>query len=333
VGLIRGRFGGDGPKYEVADVYRGLRAQAFALAQGDLEMTQDGEVLAVVMDTDLGDAAYTLLAAADGALSLYFSNGGGIIGTGEYQRVGAQAAAFVGQAAGYSAHLAECADPALPGGGQVRTSVVFEGRVLSGEFDEEDLGNDRLPLSPLFHQAHHLIATVRQVDQMRSGEPPLIFAVWAGEYGGVQRLLEDDAAVDTLSSVGVPAIGVAVLSGDAAIVGQLLDAGADSNARDQGANPELPEEAGYTPLMMAANAGQTECVRLLLERGAQPSAVDSNNCNALMFGAQHGHSEIVRLLLASGVDPTFVSSYGLSAIGFAEQHGHAEVLALMRAEH
>ena len=49
------------------------------------------------------------------------------------------------------------------------------------------------------------------------------------------------------------------VKGQAAVVGALLDARADPDARTL---------KGNTPLLFAANAGNCECARLLLVRGA-----------------------------------------------------------------
>ncbi|MBL4575724.1 MAG: hypothetical protein JKY51_06460 [Opitutaceae bacterium] len=45
------------------------------------------KVWAVMMETGFPESAYTLIASADGSASIYFSNGGGIIGAGEHENV------------------------------------------------------------------------------------------------------------------------------------------------------------------------------------------------------------------------------------------------------
>jgi len=53
------------------------------------------------------------------------------------------------------------------------------------------------------------------------------------------------------------------VKGQAAVVGVLLDARADADARTL---------KGNTPLLFAANAGNCECARLLITRGASVNA-------------------------------------------------------------
>ena len=87
------------------------------------------------------------------------------------------------------------------------------------------------------------------------------------------------------------------LRGEKESLRALLNTGCDVNATD---NWEM------TPLMWAAQMGNTECVQLLLERGAD--ACKSNSSGRSGHTAVHcaitgGHLEVLRLLLASAQDP------------------------------
>ena len=86
---------------------------------------------------------------------------------------------------------------------------------------------------------------------------------------------------------------LASTNGSAAMVGALLQAGADPNAVGPG---------GATALMMAARSGRVEAVRLLLEHGAAVDAATAAGRTALMWAAFERHAESVRLLTASGAD-------------------------------
>ena len=55
-----------------------------------------------------------------------------------------------------------------------------------------------------------------------------------------------------------------------------------------------------TPLILAAWAGRTEVVQLLLGAGANANARAVDNVTALHFAAQNGHAELARVLLAAG---------------------------------
>ncbi len=74
---------------------------------------------------------------------------------------------------------------------------------------------------------------------------------------------------------------------------------------------------GSTALMLAANSGNAEIVRLLIERGANINASENKKGQtALMWAAAEGHSEIVSLLIERGADAKAVSKNRLLRAGF-----------------
>lgn len=82
---------------------------------------------------------------------------------------------------------------------------------------------------------------------------------------------------------------------------------------DKGASPSVAHEGnGVTPLVAAAVGGSSEMVRLLLQKRANVDQAESRNWTALCFAAQYGHHEIVDLLLASGADAGWVTAAGLT---------------------
>ena len=82
-------------------------------------------------------------------------------------------------------------------------------------------------------------------------------------------------------------------SHDPRIVQRALDAGADVNMKD---------EDGHTPLHWACTYGNEEICRLLLEHGADPNARDDNGRTPLHWACLYNHTAIVRLLIEHGAD-------------------------------
>ena len=95
-------FGGEPSKstYKTADVYQGLRKQILDESE-QLGASATEAVLAVVMETGYPEAVATLVAVIDGSASLYFGNGGGIIGAGESPEPNAAARRVVAKAADF----------------------------------------------------------------------------------------------------------------------------------------------------------------------------------------------------------------------------------------
>jgi hypothetical protein len=67
-----------------------LRSMVLNLNPKDIGITKDNfphPVFALLMETGYPEGSFTLSSVADGSTSLYFSNGGGIIGGGEHENV------------------------------------------------------------------------------------------------------------------------------------------------------------------------------------------------------------------------------------------------------
>jgi hypothetical protein len=150
--------------YELADVYTDLRIQVLQLdpdAMGHIEADQS-TVIAVLMETGYPEAIATLVAVSDGTSSLYFSNGGGIIGAGEHEPVRKVCGEFLALTQDYVSKSSLTDSFPLPKLGSVRCYLVTRAGVYSFESPEDDLGYDRHPCSPLFHKGHELISAIRE---------------------------------------------------------------------------------------------------------------------------------------------------------------------------
>ena len=71
-----------------------------------------------------------------------------------------------------------------------------------------------------------------------------------------------------------------------------------------GANVNVANNDGFTPLFMAAVSGHEACVEWLVnEGGAQLNLVENRNYSALMFAALRGYVNIVKFLKKKGAHP------------------------------
>lgn len=85
-----------------------------------------------------------------------------------------------------------------------------------------------------------------------------------------------------------------ITSGRVEAVRMWLAAGSDVN--------EIGDIQRSTPLSQAANWGQNEIVRLLLEKGADVEAVDRRQARALHYAARAGNEDILKMLLEKYAD-------------------------------
>jgi hypothetical protein len=92
------------------------------------------------------------------------------------------------------------------------------------------------------------------------------------------------------------------------------------------------EEKLGSELRKAAEKGQIETVRTLLEQGAAINSTDKNGRTALMFAAEKGHLEVVKLLLQRGANASATDQESESALDKARRKRKENVLALLQEE-
>ena len=150
-------------------MYSDPRRQALGLTPDQLGHDADGApILALLMETGYSDAVATLVAVADGTTSLYFSNGGGIIGAGAHATVAEASRRWLETSATFLAQLSATTDPTPPAEGDTQFVAVTPDGLLSAVAPEEELGEGRQPLSPLFYAGQDVITQIRLLDDART---------------------------------------------------------------------------------------------------------------------------------------------------------------------
>lgn len=96
---------------------------------------------------------------------------------------------------------------------------------------------------------------------------------------------------------------------------------------EKGANPNLKDWNGYTPLINAAFASQQKIVEYLLEHGAKPDIVPASGPTALIAAIQSGNAEIVTALLRAGANPQLASAAGMFPLQAAELSARTGLIA------
>jgi len=122
-------------------------------------------VLAVVMESGHPEAAAALLAVMDGSASLYVSNGGGIIGAGQYPAPNAAARKLVAKAAEFRSACTLTHEFPFPEKGHTRIYIITLNGVLTSDAKEDELEAGRHRMSPLFRAARELSGQMRLAEE------------------------------------------------------------------------------------------------------------------------------------------------------------------------
>ena len=148
-------------------------------------------------------------------------------------------------------------------------------------------------------------------------------AQWSTDLGKAVRKGDAQTAARLLAARPSEAIITrdqmlsALSSGNEAVVGLLLDHGADPNS-----------EVG--PLQLAAGMGRVGMVRLLLQHGADPNLDLPGSGLALVSAAAKGNAEVVKALLDAHADPAKRDARsGLTALAQAAEAGQMDVVRLL----
>ncbi len=103
---------------------------------------------------------------------------------------------------------------------------------------------------------------------------------------------------------------------------------------NKGAFPEVQDQKGNTPLMLATERGHVEVIETLLNNGANPNIKNNSGDTALMNAVWNAHAEIVDLLINKQANIDTANKRGWTALMYAAVQGHIEILerlTLMRA--
>lgn len=144
------------------DNYRELRSMALSVKAAQLGLDVEPDtVIAAFLEMQMG-APVTLVAMAEGSVSMYFGNGGGIIGAGQHPEVREAAEVFLSEMQKALPRLAVVEEAPLP----VRPRTRFHARTSEGTYSvdcslEQLMYDKKHPLHQLAMTGNDLITQVR----------------------------------------------------------------------------------------------------------------------------------------------------------------------------
>lgn len=93
----------------------------------------------------------------------------------------------------------------------------------------------------------------------------------------------------------------------------------------QGANVNIADNDGITPLMLATQLGYLEGVEKLIAHGARVDVTNDSGETPLMYAVHARNTELMRVLLEAGADPDRYDNSGRSARDYARLRGENDV--------
>jgi hypothetical protein len=151
--------------------YMELRSLVLNVDPADIEVAE-GEwygASVALMEMPVGDATATIVAVADGTVSLYTSTGGGTVGAGEHLSARHAGQRFLQAAADSSRWMTPTTEFPLPTRGSVRFHVRTPNGDVTGEAPEDILRARRDRLAPLYLAGQDLITEIRVVAERTAG--------------------------------------------------------------------------------------------------------------------------------------------------------------------
>jgi hypothetical protein len=141
---------------EPAQIYLKLRSRVLSLDSAEVGLTASTiapHVWGVLMETGYEVGIATLVSLADGTTSLYYSTGGGMLGSADYTPVAQASKALVSQAENHLQQMSSADNLPLPEVGQVRFTFL----TYSGDH----------PLSQLYTLGHETLTQLRLLTEKK----------------------------------------------------------------------------------------------------------------------------------------------------------------------
>ena len=185
----------------------------------------------------------------------------------------------------------------------------------------------RRPLLAALLLAAALVATPPVAAQQQSEGYKFLTAVRDAKGNDVLEILNrpGSTVINTRDvSTGEGALHIVIKRGDATYLRYLLQKGADPNLRDG---------KGNTPLLLAVQLGQTDMVTILTGADANPNLGNPAGETPLIRAVQKRDIATARALLAANADPDQPDRLaGLSARDYAAQDTRTPALAKLFAD-
>jgi hypothetical protein len=150
----------------------------------------------------------------------------------------------------------------------------------------------------------------------------LLLYVQTQNVGNIRQFVEQYDNVNQRDSPGQrTALYYAAEGPDVKTVRTLIELGAD---------PNIPDLEGDTPLIAAVMANHEDVVRQLIRSGANVNQADQAGGTAVMRAIEMGRPKLLALILQSGADPNQVAPNGQTPLQLARKRGDQSTIAALQ---
>lgn len=194
--------------------------------------------------------------------------------------------------------------------------LVHENPALVSQRDEEGL-------TPLVVAAYWGESDIVDFLRPLAENLDIFEAAIIGDNERIGKLLSHDPSLVSAFSVdGFTPLHLAVFFGHAEAARLLLDKGANISARTTNALANQPLHAAVAG---SDTGARLVCARLLVDAGADVNDRQSGGFTPIMSAAQNGDSDLAQLLLEHGADASARDDQGRSAVDLALAAGHGDL--------
>jgi ankyrin repeat protein len=178
-------------------------------------------------------------------------------------------------------------------------------------------------LSPILVAAYHHKPQIASFLADKTVAITIFEAAATGKINNVIRLLaRDPDLVNAFADDGFQPLGLACFFGNFDVAEYLVKAGANVNSKSQNG-------LKVAPLQSAAAGKHVKIAKLLLDYGADPNIREQGGYTPLHAAAQNGDEEMIRMLLFRGADLTLASNDEKTALDLAMEFGHEKAALLL----
>ncbi|XP_071986930.1 fibronectin type 3 and ankyrin repeat domains protein 1 isoform X2 [Engystomops pustulosus] len=155
-----------------------------------------------------------------------------------------------------------------------------------------------------------------------SGKNSLMLACFAGHLDIVKYLREQGASWESRDKGGCTAMHWAVDGGDVKVIEWMIADGCQVDVKDSCSR--------WTPLMrVSAVTGKTDVARRLLAAGADVNVKDKDGKTPLMVAALNNHERLVRSLIEKGADCGITNEYGIGISQMAKAFNRQNMVVIL----